>query len=181
MTDYPVSVYQVFHPDPFHIPTRDELEAFQIAAAHHWAVDAIMRGVPLPWPSRLELTRYPEPLERVLRLVRRAWTTELTERQERIVVAAWWDRRQLEEHAYPGQPAHHSTPVLAPCTCRYWTWGASWTWTREHGAQRVTLAYGSGFQIHPGCPHHGTPVPTFSHARMTVPRWMVEDYPGSIL
>jgi hypothetical protein len=76
---YPVSVYHVRHPDPFHIPTRAELEAFITAARHHWAIDAIMHGYPIPWPARLE----------------------------------------LEAHAYPGQPTHHSAPPVRPCRCIY--------------------------------------------------------------
>lgn len=26
---------------------------------------------------------------------------------------------QLEAHAYPGQPTHHSAPPIRPCTCAY--------------------------------------------------------------
>jgi hypothetical protein len=58
---YPVSVYHVHHPDPFHIPTRLELETFQIAARHHWAIADLMYGSPLPWPARLQLEAHAYP------------------------------------------------------------------------------------------------------------------------
>lgn len=127
---YPVSVYHVHHPDPFHIPTRAELEAFSTAARHHWAIDAIMRGVPLPWPARL----------------------------------------QLEAHAYPGQPTHHSAPPVRPCSCAYHVA------TTPHGGYLVVPVprktddelEGFGFEvwyprcpvlswftIRRSCPHHG--------------------------
>lgn len=139
MTDYPSSVYYVFHPDPFHVPTFAEREAFQVAAAHHWAVDTIMRGIPLPWPARLELTRYPDPLERVLRFVRREWPTELTDRQERIVVAAWWD----SNNSRTGARAAITSSAIAP------------RGPIEPGMIQTTPAYACWFAIDPYCPHHG--------------------------
>lgn len=30
-----------------------------------------------------------------------------------------WAPRQLEAHAHPGQPTHHSAPPIKPCTCAY--------------------------------------------------------------
>lgn len=36
-----------------------------------------------------------------------------------LIGLADWHYPQLEAHAYPGQPTHHSAPPVRPCTCTY--------------------------------------------------------------
>lgn len=67
-------------------------------------------------------------------------------------LAATPPTRQLERHAYPGQPSTRAQHVVQPCSCQYWTQHAILhTWYGDV----PSLAYASGFKIHPACPHHG--------------------------
>lgn len=52
--------------------------------------------------------------------------------------------KQLERHAYPGQPSTRAEHVPPPCLCTYHPFG--------FGAY---LNLGSCFEIHPACRHHG--------------------------
>lgn len=94
----------------------------------------------------------------------------LTEWQARVtrawlgpVAASWWVHhfgpKQLERHAYPGQPSTRTTPPVRPCTCLYCAApmnGHNHIETLKH---TLIPTYGlpaiSWFYIDPWCPHHG--------------------------
>lgn len=104
------------HPDPFHIYTRAELDAYEAAARHIWAVHHLICTVPI-----------------------------CVERRP----------RQLERHAYPGQPAHRAEHVIQPCTCTYHLFYLLPTGHIEGVEIVCNPVLGSSFRIHPMCPHHG--------------------------
>lgn len=122
-----------------------------------------------------------------------------------IITLASWHAPQLETRAYPGQPTHHSTPPVRPCTCAYhvmntpeggylvvpaYRHGLTYADPLEEGHNDEEWTYAvwyprcpvlSWFTIRRTCPHHGTRVEMYHYPNTTVPRSMLEDYPGSIL
>jgi hypothetical protein len=113
-----------------------------------------------------------------------------------------WAPRQLEAHAYPGQPTHHSAPPVKPCTCAYHVVNTPedgllvvparkptpGPWEPDPFEVEYTYAVWyprcpvlSWFTIRRTCPHHGARLELHHYPNTTVPRSMLEDYPGSIL
>ena len=92
-----------------------------------------------------------------------------------IITLASWHAPQLEARAYPGQPTHHSTPPVKPCTCAYHVattpadgylvvpayrspfsyhdTGDETDWTYAVWYPRCPVL--SWFTIRRSCPHHG--------------------------
>lgn len=99
------------HPDPWHIYTRTELDAYETAAAHIWAVHHLLCDVPICQENR---------------------------------------PKQLERHAYPGQPSAKAQHVIQPCCCTYRLYARSYNNHPDDGPIVATT-----FHIHPACPHHG--------------------------
>lgn len=74
-----------------------------------------------------------------------------------LLWAVHWDH-QLEEHAYPGQPTHHSAPPTQPCRCWYGCLSCGITLPDLYCcAPPNAPSYhpATGFIINPRCPHHG--------------------------
>lgn len=69
--------------------------------------------------------------------------------------------KQLERHAYPGQPSTRTRPPVARCECIYWratiSDGRDHIQTLQHLIISVHGLPGVGwFEPVPWCPHHGT-------------------------
>lgn len=124
----------------------------------------------------------------------------LTEWQARVtrawlgpVAASWWVHhfgpKQLERHAYPGQPSTPTRPPVRPCTCHYWAARSNHTHVETLNHTLIPmydLPAVSWFHIDPLCPHHGD-INALTQAnpplgrRITIPRAMIEgDIPGSL-
>jgi hypothetical protein len=76
----------------------------------------------------------------------------------------WPDKpKELERHAYPGQPSTRTKPPVKPCTCEYhcarWVLPLQFLETRTRTLIDVLGLHGiSWITINPDCPQHGEAV-----------------------